>query len=116
MPTLMKLKCPTCSRSMLTKSMYFMTLPRVLMLHLKRVSVIDGETKKLHDSISIPEELTLQGFCEDTVQPGTRVTSLGKNDVDITPVNSESPDRYCVQIVKCDLNSGTAALYRPRHR
>ncbi|KAJ8014288.1 hypothetical protein DPEC_G00038700 [Dallia pectoralis] len=116
MPTLLELKCRKCSCSMVTKSMHLMTLPRVLMIHLKRVLIRDGEAKKLHDSISIPEELTLQGFCEDTVPPGARVNSLGKNDVDITPVNSESPDRYCVQIVKCDLTSGTAPFHRPLHR
>ncbi|KAJ8015997.1 hypothetical protein DPEC_G00002550 [Dallia pectoralis] len=90
MPTLLECHCRKCSGTILTKSKHIMTLPRVLMIQLKRVLVIDGETKKLHDSISIPEELTLQGFLGDTVQPGARVTSLGKNDEGSSPVNSAS--------------------------
>ncbi|KAJ8004953.1 hypothetical protein DPEC_G00141630 [Dallia pectoralis] len=92
-PTPLECKCWNCSSSDAYVSTHFITMPRVLMLHVKRFWAVDWKLKKLDGSMSIPKELTLQGFCGDTVQPGARGNTPGTDNVDITPVVSETPDR-----------------------
>ncbi|KAJ8004925.1 hypothetical protein DPEC_G00141350 [Dallia pectoralis] len=88
MPTPLECKCWNCSSSDAYVSTHFITMPRVLMLHVKRFWAVDWKLKKLDGSMSIPKELTLQGFCGDTVQPGARGNTPGTHSVDITPVVS----------------------------
>ncbi|XP_028979494.2 ubiquitin carboxyl-terminal hydrolase 37-like isoform X4 [Esox lucius] len=96
MPSPLECKCWDCSGSMASVSTHFLTLPRVLMLHVKRFCADDWEPKKVEDPMFIPEELTLQGLCGETVQPGDstidsqRVRSLGNNSVVNTPPNCPS--------------------------
>ncbi|XP_034151534.1 ubiquitin carboxyl-terminal hydrolase 5-like [Esox lucius] len=106
MPSPLECKCWDCSGNMASVSTHFLTLPRVLMLHVKRFCADDWEPKKVEDPMFIPEELTLQGLCGETVQPGDstidsqRVRSLGNNSVVNTPPNcpssSEIPARTCL--------------------
>ncbi|XP_045074152.1 ubiquitin carboxyl-terminal hydrolase 26-like isoform X2 [Coregonus clupeaformis] len=69
---------------------HFLTLPRVLMLHMKRFTAGDWEPEKVDDPMSIPAELTLSALCGETapVQHGARASSLGNNNVDNIPANS----------------------------
>ncbi|KAM9473518.1 ubiquitin carboxyl-terminal hydrolase 37-like [Salvelinus alpinus] len=125
-PSALECACRVCSGSMASVTRHFLTLPRVLMLHIKRFTAGNWEPEKVDDPMSIPAELTLPAICGETanVQHGARASSLGKNNMDSTPANSpkgtldrpETPARQDLQIVKCDLTSGRQHVYRPLHQ
>ncbi|XP_045576352.1 ubiquitin carboxyl-terminal hydrolase 37 isoform X3 [Salmo salar] len=89
-PSALECACRVCSGSMASVTRHFLTLPRVLMLHIKRFTAGNWEPEKVDDPISIPAELTLPAVCGATapVQHGARASSMGKNNMDNTPANS----------------------------
>ncbi|XP_055753662.1 ubiquitin carboxyl-terminal hydrolase 37-like isoform X1 [Salvelinus fontinalis] len=125
-PSALECACRVCSGSMASVTRHFLTLPRVLMLHIKRFTAGNWEPEKVDDPMSIPAEITLPAICGETanVQHGARASSLGKNNMDSTPANSpkgtldrpETPARQDLQIVKCNLTSGRQHVYRPLHQ
>nr|XP_046190984.1 ubiquitin carboxyl-terminal hydrolase 37-like [Oncorhynchus gorbuscha]XP_046190985.1 ubiquitin carboxyl-terminal hydrolase 37-like [Oncorhynchus gorbuscha] len=125
-PSALECACRVCSGSTASVTRHFLTLPRVLMLHIKRFTAGNWEPEKVDDPMSIPAEITLPANCGKTahVQYGARASSLGRNNMDNTPANSpkgtlerpETPARQYLQIVKCDLTSGRQHVYRPLHQ
>ncbi|XP_029582646.1 ubiquitin carboxyl-terminal hydrolase 37-like [Salmo trutta] len=89
-PSALECACRECSGSMASVTRHFLTLPRVLMLHIKRFTAGDWEPEKVDDPMSIPAELTLPVLCGETapVQHGARASSQGNNNMDNTPANS----------------------------
>ncbi|XP_029619722.1 ubiquitin carboxyl-terminal hydrolase 37-like [Salmo trutta] len=89
-PSALECACRVCSGSMASVTRHFLTLPRVLMLHIKRFTAGNWEPEKVDDPIAIPAELTLPAVCGATapVQHGARASSMGKNNMDNTPANS----------------------------
>ncbi|KAK6311831.1 hypothetical protein J4Q44_G00174950 [Coregonus suidteri] len=89
-PSALECACRDCSGSIASVTRHFLTLPRVLMLHMKRFTAGDWEPEKVDDPMSIPADLTLPALCGETasVQHGARASSLGNNNVDNIPANS----------------------------
>ncbi|CDQ99876.1 unnamed protein product [Oncorhynchus mykiss] len=89
-PSALECACRVCSGSMASVTSHFLTMPRVLMLHIKRFTAGNWEPEKVDDPMSIPAELTLPALCGETapVQHGARASSLGKNNMDNTSANS----------------------------
>ncbi|XP_031690289.1 ubiquitin carboxyl-terminal hydrolase 37-like isoform X2 [Oncorhynchus kisutch] len=89
-PSALECACRVCSGSTASVTRHFLTLPRVLMLHIKRFTAGDWEPEKVDDPMSIPAEITLPAVCGKTahVQSGARASSLGRNNMDNTPANS----------------------------
>nr|XP_029508257.1 uncharacterized protein LOC115123098 isoform X1 [Oncorhynchus nerka] len=125
-PSALECACRVCSGSMASVTRHFLTLPRVLMLHIKRFTAGNWEPEKVDRSHVHPcRNNPPSRMWEDSPCPVWSQGKLpGENNMDNTPANSpkgtldrpETPARQYLQIVKCDLTSGRQHVYRPLHQ